>query len=335
MEFSADQIAGLLNGTVEGNPEATVNNIAKIEEGSEGKLSFLANPKYEHYLYDCKSSIVLVNKDLELSKPVSTTLVRVDDAYAAFAGILREYQKMRFQAKVGIHKTAVIDDSATIGEDVFIGPHVCIGENTTVGKGVKIYANTNISDNVHLGDNTVINSGVNIYHDTVIGKNCTIHSGAVIGADGFGFAPNADNDYEKIPQIGNVILEDNVDVGANATIDRATIGSTVIETGVKIDNLVQIAHNVRIGKNTVVAAQSGIAGSTKVGKDCMFGGQVGISGHLEIADGVKAAAQSGIPSSIKEANKIVQGTPAFDVMDFRKSYVYFRKLPKVLSELKK
>jgi UDP-3-O-[3-hydroxymyristoyl] glucosamine N-acyltransferase len=334
MEFSAEQIAALLNGTVEGNPEATVNNIAKIEEGSEGKLSFLANPKYESYLYDCKSSIVLVNKDLELNQKVSTTLVRVDDAYGAFADILREYQKLRGQ-KFGIHPTAVIEESVTLGEDLYIGANAYIGENTVLEDGVKIYANTSVNDNVKIGKNTVINSGVNIYHDTVIGNNCTIHSGAVIGADGFGFAPNDNNDYEKVPQIGNVILEDNVDVGANATIDRATIGSTYIEQGVKIDNLVQVAHNVRIGKNTVVAAQSGIAGSTKVGKDCMFGGQVGISGHLEIADGVKAAAQSGIPSSIKQEGKIVQGTPAFDVMDFRKSYVYFRKLPKVLSELKK
>lgn len=334
MEFSAAQIAQLLNGSVEGNPDVTVNNIAKIEEGSEGKLSFLANPKYESHLYSCKSSIVLVNKDLVLNGDVSATLVRVDDAYAAFAGILREYHKLRGQ-KIGIHSTAVIEDSATIGEDVFIGANAYIGDNVVLGNGAKVYANTSIHENVKIGDQTVIYSGVNIYYDTIIGANCTIHSGAVIGADGFGFAPNSDNDYEKIPQIGNVIIEDNVDVGANATIDRATIGSTYIEKGVKIDNLVQIAHNVRLGKNTVIAAQAGIAGSTKIGKDCMFGGQVGISGHLNIADGVKIAAQSGIPSDIKQENAVVQGSPAFNVMDYRKSYVYFRKLPQIISELKK
>lgn len=333
IEFSAQQIADLLGGTVDGNPETTVNNIARIEEGSEGKLSFLANPKYEEHLYNCQSSIVLVNQDFEAQKPVKPTLIRVKDAYMAFAGILNEYQKLRAN-KIGIHPTSVIEDSSNYGSDCYFGAHVYIGEGTTIGNNVKIYPNAYISDNVTIGDNVTIYSGVKVYHDSVIGNNVTLHSGVVIGSDGFGFAPNSENNYQKVPQIGNVILEEHVEIGSNTTIDRATIGSTIIRKGVKLDNLIQIAHNVEIGENTVIAAQTGVAGSTKIGKNCMIGGQVGIVGHITIADEVKIAAQSGIGSSIKEKGKIVQGSPAIDIGDFKRSYVYFKKLPEIVKELK-
>ena len=333
IEFSAEQIAGLLGGKVVGDPNVKVNNIARIEEGSPGMLSFLANPKYEDHLYTCESSVVLVNNDFTPTKEVKPTMIKVPDAYMAFAAILNEYQKLRAN-KVGTHTSAFIEESSTIGENIYLGANVYIGDGCSIGDNVKIYPNTYISDNVKIGDNVTIFAGVKIYHDSVIGNHCTLHSGVVIGSDGFGFAPNSENNYQKVPQIGNVTIEDHVEVGSNTTIDRATIGSTIIRKGVKLDNLIQIAHNVEIGENTVIAAQTGVAGSSKIGKNCMIGGQVGIVGHIKIADEVKIAAQSGVGSSINEKGKIIQGSPAFDIGDYKRSYVYFRKLPNLINELK-
>lgn len=335
MEFSASQIAELLNGTVEGDSEAKVNKLSKIEEGELNSLSFLANPAYQEYLYTTDASIVIVNKDFELEKPVkeSCTLIRVDNAYECFAKLLDTYNQIK-NNKTGIDERAVISSSAKIGEHAYIGACAVIGENVKVGNNVKIYPNSYVGDNVTIGDNTIVFSGVNIHQDCVIGKDCTFHSGVIIGGDGFGFAPNSENNYNKVPQIGNVIIEDHVEVGSNTTIDRATLGSTVIKKGVKLDNLIQVAHNVVIGENTVIASQTGIAGSTKIGKNCMIGGQVGIIGHLTIADGVKIAAQSGIGSSIEKEGMIVQGSPAFYIGDYKRSYVGFRKLPEILDRLK-
>ncbi len=335
MEFSAIQIAELLNGKVEGDSEAKVNKLSKIEEGEPNSLSFLANPAYQEYLYTTDASIVIVNKDFQLEKPVkeTCTLIRVDNAYECFAKLLETYNQIK-NNKTGIDDRAVISSSAKVGENVYIGACVVIGENAQIGNNVKIYPNTYIGDNVKIGDNTIVFSGVNIHQDCVIGKHCTFHSGVVIGGDGFGFAPNSENNYNKVPQIGNVIVEDHVEVGSNTTIDRATLGSTVIKKGVKLDNLIQVAHNVVIGENTVIASQTGIAGSTKIGKNCMIGGQVGIVGHLNIADGVKIAAQSGIGTSIEKEGMIVQGSPAFYIGDYKRAYVGFRKLPEILDKLK-
>jgi len=332
MEFTAEQIAQVLNGTVEGNPSQKVNNLSKIEEGKEGTLSFLANPKYEEYIYTTKASLVIVSSSFVPAKalPQACTLIRVENAYESFAKLLGMYNAYK-NNKMGVSEKAAIAKSAQIGKDVFVGDFVSVGENVKIGNNVKIYANTSIADNVFIGDNTIIFSGVCIYESSVIGSHCTIHSGVIIGGDGFGFAPNSENNYNKVPQIGNVIIEDHVEIGANTTIDRATLGSTIIRRGVKIDNLIQIAHNVEIGENTVIAAQTGIAGSTKIGKNCMIGGQVGIVGHLTIADEVKIAAQSGIGQSITEKGAVVQGSPAFSIGDYRKSYVLFKNLP----ELKK
>ncbi len=325
MEFTAQQIAELLKGTVEGNPEAKVNKLSKIEEGDEGSLTFLANPKYTPYIYNTNASIVIVNKNFVAENKINSTLVRVEDAYSAFAQLLEAYNQISLN-KSGISKHASIADSAKIGENVYIGDFVSIGDNVEIGDNVKIYPQAIIDDNTKIGENTLVFSGVRIYSDNVIGKNCTFHAGVVIGADGFGFAPQTDNNYKKIAQIGNVIIEDNVEVGANTCIDRATLGSTIIRKGAKIDNLIQIAHNVEIGENTVIAAQVGISGSTKIGKNCMIGGQVGIAGHLEIADGVMIAAQSGIQANIKKPGSIVQGSPAFEITKYRKAYIHFRNL---------
>ncbi len=325
MEFTAQQIAELLKGTVEGNPEAKVNKLSKIEEGDEGSLTFLANPKYTPYIYNTNASIVIVNKNFVAENKINSTLVRVEDAYSAFAQLLEAYNQISLN-KSGISKHASIADSAKIGENVYIGDFVSIGDNVEIGDNVKIYPQAIIDDNTKIGENTLVFSGVKIYSDNVIGKNCTFHAGVVIGADGFGFAPQTNNNYKKIAQIGNVIIEDNVEVGANTCIDRATLGSTIIRKGAKIDNLIQIAHNVEIGENTVIAAQVGISGSTKIGKNCMIGGQVGIAGHLEIADGVMIAAQSGIQANIKKPGSIVQGSPAFEITKYRKAYIHFRNL---------
>lgn len=331
MEFSAQQIAELLEGEVEGNADAVVDRLSKIEEGEPGSLSFLANPQYTPYIYDTQASIVIVSKSFQPEKPVQTTLLRVDDAYQAFARLLDLYNQMKHN-KSGIEENATISDSAKIGDDVYVGGQSYISDNAKVGNNTKIYPGCYVGDNVVIGDDCILYSGARIYADCKIGSNVTLHSGVIIGGDGFGFAPNSENSYDKVAQIGNVIIEDHVEVGANTTIDRATLGSTIIRKGVKIDNLIQIAHNVEIGENTVIAAQTGIAGSTKIGKNCMIGGQVGIVGHLTIGDNVKIAAQSGIQSNLKD-NDVVQGSPAFNVRDYKKSYVYFRKLAQMAEEI--
>ncbi len=326
MEFTAAQIAQFLNGEIEGNPDVKVRTVAKIEEGHEGALSFLANPKYEHYIYTTKSSIVLVNKDFVVSGHVPATLVRVENAYEAFATLLEMVSRFSRPQRKGIHPTAVIEPDAVIGENVYIGALTYIGNGAIIGEGCQLYPQVYVGDKTRLGKDCILYPGVKIYHECVLGNSCIIHSGAVIGSDGFGFAPQADNEYKKIPQIGNVVIEDNVEIGSNVSIDRATMGSTFIRRGVKIDNLVQIGHNVEIGENTVMAGQTGIAGSTKIGKNCMLGGQVGITGHIKIADGVKAGAQSGIISDIKEQNITVLGSPAFEHKQYLRSYLYFKKL---------
>jgi len=328
MEFTAAIIAGFLKGEIEGNPDVKVNTIAKIEEGTEGALSFLANPKYEHYIYTTNSSIVLVNKSFNASKKIEATLIRVEDAYEAFASLLRLVDQARPRKK-GVHPTAVIESSATVGSDVYIGPYAYVGENCVVSDGCSLYPHVYIGDNTRMGKNCTFYAGVVIYHDCIIGENCTIHAGTVIGSDGFGFAPQSDNEFMKIPQLGNVVIEDMVEIGSNVSIDRATMGSTIIRRGVKIDNLIQIGHNCEIGENTVMAGQTGIAGSTKVGKNCMFGGQVGISGHLKIASGTKLGAQAGVGSDIREENTVLLGTPAFDIRQFIKSSVVFKRLPEL------
>ena len=332
MNFSAAQIAQLINGTVQGNPEALIHTFAKIEEGHEGALSFLANPKYQHHIYDCASSVIIVGNDFEAEKDVKSTLIKVENPYESFALLLRKYEEFKNQ-KIGREEPVYIGANTSIGENIYLAAFSKIGNNCKIGIGVKIYSQVVIGDNVSIGDNTTLFPNVTVYDDCKIGNNCTIHSGTVIGGDGFGFAPNSENNYQKIPQIGNVILENHVEIGSNCAIDRATMGSTIIRQGVKIDNLVQIAHNVEVGENTVIASQTGIAGSTKVGKNCMIGGQVGIIGHIEIADNTKIAAQSGIGQSIKIPGSIVQGSPAFDFLPYKKSYVGFKKLPDLMIKI--
>jgi UDP-3-O-[3-hydroxymyristoyl] glucosamine N-acyltransferase len=326
MEFTARQIADLLKGKIEGKEDAKVFRLDKIEEGAEGGLTFLANPKYTPFIYTTKASIVIVDHTFVAEQPVSSTLVRVENAYQSFVQLLEIYNQIQ-RDKKGIEQPSFVSTTASLGKDIYIGAFAYIGNNVKVGNNVKIYPQVYIGDNVTIGDNTTLFAGARIYSDCVIGKDCTIHSGTIIGADGFGFTPNSANQYNKVAQIGNVILEDHVDVGANTTIDRATLGSTIIRKGVKLDNLIQIAHNVEIGENTVIAAQTGVAGSTKIGKDCMIGGQVGIVGHITIADKVKIAAQSGIGSSIINEGEILQGSPAFGIGDYKRTYVVFRKLP--------
>jgi UDP-3-O-[3-hydroxymyristoyl] glucosamine N-acyltransferase len=332
MEFTATTIAGFLKGEIEGNPDIKVNTIAKIEEGQSGALSFLANPKYEHFLYETKSSIVLVNKSFVPSARVGATLIRVENAYEAFASLLRLVDQARPRKK-GIHSTAIIENTAKIGNEVYIGPYVYVGENCIIGDGCSLYPHVYIGDNSELGFNCTLNPGVTVYHDCILGEGCIIHAGSVIGSDGFGFAPQSDNEYMKIPQLGNVVLEDSVEIGANVTIDRATMGSTIIRKGVKLDNLIQIAHNVEVGENTVMAAQTGISGSTKIGKNCMFGGQVGLAGHLKIANGTKIGAQGGILGDVKDENTAIIGSPAIEIKQFLRSSVIFRKLPEMKSKI--
>jgi UDP-3-O-[3-hydroxymyristoyl] glucosamine N-acyltransferase len=328
MEFTASTIAGFLKGEIVGDPETVVNTVAKIEEGHEGALSFLANPKYEHYLYTTKSSIVLVNKNLVPSGKVTATLIRVDNAYESFASLLHLVEKSRPKKK-GIHLTAVIESTAKIGENIYIGAYTYIGENAVVGDNSSIYPHVYIGDNTKIGKECILYPGVKIYHDCVIGEGCTIHSGTVVGSDGFGFAPQSETEFMKIPQLGNVIIEDHVEIGANVAIDRATMGSTIIRKGVKLDNLIQVGHNVEVGENTVMAALSGISGSTKIGKNCMIGGQVGFAGHSKIADGTRIGAQSGIPGDIKKENSVLIGYPAIDHRNFLKSSIIFKKLPEL------
>ncbi|KAA3651882.1 MAG: UDP-3-O-(3-hydroxymyristoyl)glucosamine N-acyltransferase [Bacteroidetes bacterium] len=334
MKFSALQISEILDGTIEGDKNTCVTSVSKIEEGITGSISFLANPKYAEYIYSTDASIVILNRDFKLDRPVKNTLtlIRVDNAQACFGQLLEMYNQVK-NNKIGISPKADIDESAKIGKDVYIGANTSIGENVVLGDGVKIYPNCYIGDNAKIGENSTIFAGSQIYSESIIGKECVIHSGVSIGADGFGFVPNSENNYKKVPQIGNAIIEDHVEIGANTCIDRATLGSTIIRKGVKLDNLIQIAHNVEIGENTVIAAQTGIAGSTKIGKNCMIGGQVGIVGHIKIADEVKIAAQSGIAQSIETAGTIVQGSPAINIGDFKRSYVMFRKLPEISAQL--
>ncbi len=332
MEFTAKQIAEYLQGTIEGDENAKINTIAKIEEGKKGALSFLANTKYTNYIYSTDSSIVLVNKDFKAEKKISTTLIRVENAYQSFASLLELYNEYK-NNKQGIDAKANISESAKIGKNVYIGAFVNISDNVKIGDNVKIYPNTNIENNVKIGDSSIIRSGVNIYEDSIIGKSVILHSGVVIGADGFGFAPKSSKDYMKVPQIGNVIIENDVEVGANSTIDRATIGSTIIRKGVKLDNHVQIAHNVEIGENTVIAALSGVSGSCKIGKNCMVGGQVGFNGHIKVGDNVKIGAQTGIMSNTKD-NAILLGTIAFNARDYMRSYSIFKKLPEMEKRLR-
>ncbi|MDO6744006.1 UDP-3-O-(3-hydroxymyristoyl)glucosamine N-acyltransferase [Tenacibaculum soleae] len=333
MKFTTKQIAEILEGEIIGNPEAEVSKLSKIEEGEKGSLTFLSNPKYNPYIYSTKATVVIVNSDFELEKETETTLIKVKDAYEAFSKLLAFYNEVK-NNKQGRENPHFIAKTALIGSNEYIGAFSYIGENVVLGENVKIYPNSYIGDNTKIGDNTTIYAGVKIYSETEIGTNCKIHSGSVIGSDGFGFAPTESGIYKTIPQIGNVIIEDNVDIGANSTIDRATLGSTIIKEGVKLDNQIQVAHNVEIGKNTVIASQTGIAGSAKVGESCMIGGQVGIVGHITIGNNVRIQAQSGIAKSIKD-NDVVQGTPAFGYGDYSKSYVYFKNLPKLASTIHK
>jgi len=333
MKFTAIQIAELLNGTVDGDPETEVDRLAKIEEGTEGSLTFLSNPKYTSYIYSTNASIAIVSDDFSIDHEIETTLIRVKDPYKAFSTLLEYYNQVKLN-KTGVEQPNFIAASSTYGENIYLGAFTYIGENVKIGNDVKIYPNTYIGDNVTIGDNTVIFPGVKIYSETIIGKYCVIHSGVVVGADGFGFSPNDDGEYNKVPQIGNVIIEDHVDIGAGTTIDRATLGSTIIRSGVKLDNQIQIAHNVEIGNNTAIAAQTGIAGSTKIGKNCLIGGQVGFAGHLTIGDRVKIQAQSGIGRNVVH-DEVIQGSPAFGYGDFNKSYVHFKNLPKIVNRLNK
>ncbi len=331
MEFSAQQIAQLLNGRVEGDENITVNNLSKIEEGKPNTLSFLSNPIYNPYIYTTDASIVIVNNSLVLDKPVKSTctLIRVENAYESFAKLLALYSQMKGN-KVGIEQPSFISPNAKLGSDCYVGAFAYIGQNVKIGNSVKIYPNVYIGDNSEIGDNTSLFAGVKIYHECKIGANCTVHSNTVIGSDGFGFAPNTQGEtFTKVPQIGNVVIEDHVEIGSNSSIDRATMGSTILRKGVKLDNLVQIAHNVEVGENTVIAGLSGVAGSTKVGKNCMIAAQVGIVGHIKIADGVKIAGQSGVGGSIEKEGEIVQGSPSFSIGDYKRSYVLFRSLPKL------
>ena len=334
MQFNAAQIAILVNGKLEGDTSVSVSSFGKIEEAKPGQLSFLANPKYEEYLYHTKASIIIINESLELKQPVSATLVRVADAYTAFATLLAKYQELITQQLTGIQQPSYIADSATLGENNFIGAFVYIGENVRVGNNVKLFPSVVLGNNVTIGDNTILHAGVKVYFDCVIGKNVIVHAGTVIGSDGFGYAPQKDGSYQKVPQIGNVVIEDFVEIGANVTIDRATMGSTIIHSGVKLDNLIQIAHNVEVGTDTVIAAQTGISGSTKVGKNVMIGGQVGTAGHIQIADGSKINGQSGVTKSIKEPNKTFNGTPAVDFSTSMRVHAMSRNLPNLEKRVK-
>lgn len=332
MEFTAEDIAEFLSGEVDGNGKVKVTNVSRIEEGKPGTLSFLANPKYEHYIYTTQSSIVLVNKTFKAEKEIETTLIRVEDAYQALAQLLEMYEQSKPQ-KTGIEEPSFVSKSSKLGEKIYIGAFAYIGSNVQVGNNVKIYPHSYVGDNVVIGDNTILNSGVKIYEGCKIGAECIFHSGVVIGGDGFGFAPSSANNYKKVPQVGNVVIEDHVEIGSNTCVDRATMGSTIIRKGVKLDNLIQVAHNVEIDENTVIASQTGIAGSTKIGKNCMIGGQVGFAGHLTITDEVKVAAQSGLGKNIKKVGTVVQGSPAFDFGPYQKSYVLFKNLPKLREQI--
>jgi UDP-3-O-[3-hydroxymyristoyl] glucosamine N-acyltransferase len=329
MTFTASQIAQLINGKVDGDANVSVSSFGKIEEAKNGQLAFLANPKYEEYLYTTNASIVIINESFELKHSVRLTLIRVADAYSAFATLLAKYQEIITQQLSGIQQPVYIAKTASYGQNVFIGAFAYLGENVKLGNNTKIFPNTYLGDNVIVGDNTILHPGVKIYHDCVVGDHVTIHAGTVIGSDGFGFAPQNDGSFNKVPQIGNVVIEDNVEIGANTTIDRATIGSTIIKSGAKLDNLIQIAHNVEVGNNTVIAAQAGISGSVKIGKSVMIGGQAGIAGHLQLADGSKINAQAGLGKSLKTPNTAVTGSPAYNYHQAIRSQAIARNLPEL------
>ena len=338
MQFTAGQINQIINGKLEGDANISVHSFGKIEEASAGQLSFLANPKYEDFLYKSKASVIIINENLKLRQPLSATLLRVPDAYLAFATLLEKYQQIKTQQLVGVEEPVFVHATAKIGEEVYIGAFNYLGENVIIGKGTKIFPGCFMGNHVEVGENTIIHAGTKIYNGCKIGSNVIIHSGTVIGSDGFGFAPQANGELRKVPQIGNVVVEDNVEIGANCSIDRATIGSTLIKKGAKLDNLLQIAHNVEVGNNTVIAAQSGVSGSTKIGNNVLIGGQVGIVGHIQIADGSKINAQSGVSKSLKNKNMAVTGTPAHEYAASLRSQALIRKLPELekrISELEK
>ena len=332
MKFTAAQIAMLINGTVEGNPETAVGSFGKIEEAKNGDLSFLANPKYEEFFYTTQASVLIVNESFQPRQKTNATLIRVKDSYSAFAILLSKYQEMMQQQFNGIQEPSYISKTAQLGENVFIGAFTYVGDNVKIGKNSKVYPQVYLGNQVEIGENCTIHPGVKIYHQCKIGNNVVIHSGTVIGSDGFGFAPQADGSFIKVPQIGNVIVEDHVEIGSNTTIDRATIGSTIIKKGAKLDNLIQIAHNVEIGSASVIAAQTGISGSTKIGKQVMIGGQAGIVGHISIGDGAKINAQSGVSKSL-ENGKTVTGTPAYDYTQALRGQAALRKLPEMQKRL--
>ena len=333
MKFTAQRIAEILGGTLDGDPDVEVSEISRIEDGKPGTLSFLANRKYLEYLYKTRASVVLVGLDLQLKSTVKPTLIKVKDPYSDLGKLLALVQQN--PDRRGFEDPCFVSHKAKIGKNVYVGAFSYISKNAVIGDNVLIFPNVYISDNVHIGNDTIVYSGVNIHHNSIIGSKCFIHSGVVIGGDGFGFAPSTGSDFAKIPQIGNVIIEDQVEIGSNTTIDRATIGSTIIRKGVKLDNLIQVAHNVEIGENTIIAAQTGVSGSTKIGNNCMIGGQVGIIGHLKIADGTKIAAQSGVGQSIEKKGLIVQGSPAYFIGDYKRSYVLFKNLPELKKKIDK
>jgi len=334
MTFSAAQIGMLINGRVEGDPNASVSSFGRIEEAVKGQLAFLANPKYEEHLYTTAASVIIINETQELRQPIGATLIRVPDAYSAFAVLLSKYQEIEAQQLFGIQEPSYIAKTAKLGQKVFVGAFAYVGEGAVIGDNVKIHPHVYVGNNVKIADHTTLHAGVTIYHDCSIGAHVTIHAGSVIGSDGFGFAPQTDGSFKKVPQIGNVVVEDYVEIGANVTIDRATIGSTVIKKGAKLDNLIQIAHNVEVGDHTVIAAQAGISGSTKIGSQVMIGGQAGIVGHLQIADGARINAQSGVTKSIKTPGGAVTGTPAFDYTSALRSQALSRNLPELEKRLK-
>ncbi len=331
MKFTAAQIAEILEGEVVGDENVVVFKLAKIEEGIAGSLTFLANPKYVNFIYSTKATITIVNDNFIPEQSLTTTLIKVKDAYQSFSKLLEYYNQVKLM-KSGIEQPSVISENVIYGDHLYLGSFSFIGKNVTIGHNVKIYPNCFIGDNVIIGDNCIFYAGVKVYSETEIGNNCNFHSGCVIGSDGFGFAPTEDGTFSKIPQIGNVIIEDNVEIGANSTIDRATLGTTFIRSGVKLDNHIQVAHNVEIGENTVIAAQTGIAGSTKIGNNCFIGGQVGIAGHINIGNNVRIQAQSGVGKNINDG-EVIQGSPSFGYSDYSKSYVHFKNLPKIVNDI--
>ena len=333
MKFTAEQIAGILEGEVVGNPNAEVSKLSKIEEGAEGSLTFLSNKKYNNYIYTTKATITIVNKTFVPEGEITTTLIKVDDAYLSFSKLLEFYNQAKSN-KVGIEQPSVISENVKYGDNFYLGSFAYIGTNVAMGDNVKIYPNCFIGDNVVIGNNVTIFAGAKVFSETEIGNNVAVHSGAVLGGDGFGFAPNPDGTYSKIPQIGNLIIEDNVNIGAGTTIDRATMGSTIIRKGVKLDNQIQVGHNVEIGENTVIAAQTGIAGSTKIGKNCMIGGQVGFAGHITVGNNVHIQGKTGVTKSVKDG-EILQGNPAMSYKEYYKSYVHFKNLPTIVDDLEK